>query len=163
MKSRSHQSDCKWMLLATFMPSINSLSCKIARNKVKHKVTGNQNVSDTGDELWSQSSNKFDLEVGQRSKVRAWCQWQELVTRIMHAKYQCSIIIIYEPSFCDRRMDKLDLMSRVFAKAWENITKLNRHFAHWFAQRLLRDNLKSYLPLSSVNGSIDVMKKKKMK
>ena len=34
----------------------------------------------------------FDLEVGQRSKVTAWCQWKGLVTRIMHAKFQCSII-----------------------------------------------------------------------
>ena len=36
--------------------------------------------------------SNFDLDVGQRSRSRQWCQFKELLTRIMHAKYQCSII-----------------------------------------------------------------------
>ena len=33
--------------------------------------------------------NKFELA---KVKFTVWCQWKGLVTRIMHAKYQCSII-----------------------------------------------------------------------
>ena len=35
--------------------------------------------------------NKFDLEKRSKVKVTAWCQLKGLVTRTMHAKYQCSI------------------------------------------------------------------------
>ena len=37
-------------------------------------------------QLWPWSRPKVKV------KVTAWCQWKGLVIRIMHAKYQCSII-----------------------------------------------------------------------
>ena len=55
-------------------------------------------------------------------KVIAWCQIKGLVTRIMHAKYQYSIINTSEDMtqvkvfVMDRRTDKWVLMSPAFAK-----------------------------------------------
>ena len=56
-------------------------------------------------------------------KVTAWCQLKGLVTRIMHAKYQCSTINTQKDMsqvkvfVTDRRTDEWVLMSPAFAKA----------------------------------------------
>ena len=43
-------------------------------------------------ELWSPTRQKLWPWIRSKVKVTAWCQLKGLVTRIMHAQYQCSII-----------------------------------------------------------------------
>ena len=77
------------------------------------------------EELWSPARQQLWPWSRSKVKVTAWCQLQGLVTRIMHAKYQCSIIntsedmskvkVFVTDGQTDRRTEWY-LMSTAFAK-----------------------------------------------
>ena len=66
-------------------------------------------------ELWSHALQQLWPWSRLKVKVMAWCQLKGLVTRIMHAKYQCSIINTSEDMsqvkvfVTDRRMEERDV------------------------------------------------------